>query len=211
VSCFYVLLRVQLQASTLMKDQPIKNVLAEFYTAHNLGDDGGQSNPSVRIEFTKHFHMYFPNFDARRKAVLWHDMHHLATGYSAASILGESEIAAWEIAAGCSSYRAAYFIDLSAVMLGIFINPWKVLKAYARGKRTTSLYHDSISKEDALQHTVEEIRGLLNLDTFSRDTKPTFTDLISFLLLLVFGAFYSIFSIALLPFMACYSIYVALK
>jgi len=193
-----------------MKDRPLKDLLAEFYTTHNLGDDGGESNPSVRIEFTKHFHLYFPNFDARRKAVLWHDMHNIATGYSAASILGESEIAAWEIGAGCGSYWAAFFIDLSAVMMGILINPWKVLKAYASGKRTTSLYHNRISRENALNANVHQLRTQLNLDTFSPETSPTFSDFLSFLLLIVFGAFYSLFSLTIMPLMAVYSIYIAL-
>lgn len=193
-----------------MNDRPLKDLLAEFYTAHNPGDDGGESNPSVRIEFTKHFHMYFPNFEARRKAVLWHDMHHIATGYSAASILGESEIAAWEIAAGCGTYRAAYFIDLSAVMMGILINPWKVLKAYARGKRTTNLYHDRISRKNALDFNAHQLRTQLKLDEFSKDTSPRLRDLLSFLLLLAFGAIYSILSLALTPFMALYSAYIML-
>ena len=76
-----------------MEHQTPRELLDQFYTDNNFGDDGGQASSSVKIEITPKFAFYFPNFDARRKAVLKHDIHHLLTGYET-SLSGESEISA---------------------------------------------------------------------------------------------------------------------
>ena len=64
-----------------MNDKTIRELLPGFYKEYNLGMDGGQSSSSVRIELTKNLTLYIPNFTARRKAVLKHDIHHIVTGY----------------------------------------------------------------------------------------------------------------------------------
>ena len=88
-------------------------ILTKFYTGNNLEPDGGQKSSRVKIELAAGFHFYIPNFNARRKALLKHDIHHLHTEYST-TLSGESEISAWEIASGCKKYWAAFFIDTSA-------------------------------------------------------------------------------------------------
>ncbi|RTY94987.1 hypothetical protein [Flavobacterium sp. GT3R68] len=101
------------------------------------------------MELTPNFHFYFPSFNARRKAVIEHDIHHLLTGYET-TISGESQISAWEIAAGCKRYWAAFLIDTSGLMLGIATNFSTVLSAFARGRQTKNLYHDTFSTDEAL-------------------------------------------------------------
>lgn len=193
-----------------MDNQTPREVLAKFYTDNHLDPDGGQSSSSVKIELTPRFHFYFPNFDARRKAVIKHDIHHLLTGYST-TLTGESEISAWEIASGCKSYWAAFFIDTSGVMLGIPINFWGTLKAFARGRRTKNLYDDHISTEEALDMKISDLRRQLDLETYPRDTSPTFTDFVLFSGFALFGALYSLLSLVLLPIVALYTIYIWLK
>ena len=190
-----------------MYDKTPKEILHKFYVDNNLDIDGGQNSSSVKIEVTKQFHFYFPNFDARRKAVIKHDIHHLVTGYSASSIAGESEISAWEIASGCKSYWAAFLIDTSGVMIGIPINFFGVLKAFARGRRTKNLYHDQFSTETAMEMSLDKLRELLLLDVHPINTKVTVKDVILFSVFVFFGLIYSLVSLILLPFIIMYTIF----
>ncbi|MGB4847305.1 MAG: hypothetical protein WBP41_05265 [Saprospiraceae bacterium] len=187
------------------------DLLPLFYEKNKLGDDGGLSSPVVRIEVNKSFHFYMPNYDARRKAVLWHDIHHLATGYSAATFLGECEISAWEIASGCGKYWAAFIIDTSGVVLGCLINPRKIIQAYARGRRSSNLYHDTFQVEKVMKMSIIEIRQNFGLDKAPIESKASAKDLFSLGLFLIFGGLYSLISIVQIPLLVLYNIWYAVK
>jgi len=193
-----------------MDDQTPREILSKFYSDNHLAQDGGQGSASVKIDMTPKFHFYFPNFNARRKAVIKHDIHHLLTKYNT-TLSGESEISAWEIGSGCKKYWAAFLIDTSGTMLGIPINPWGVLKAFARGRKTNNLYHDQFSTDEALDMKISDLRKHLHLDKYTQDTRPTFIDFILFLVFASFGAVYSILALTLLPFIIFYTIYIELK
>jgi hypothetical protein len=190
-----------------MDNKTPAELLPEFYKEYNLGMDGGKNSSSVRIEMTKKFVLYFPNFSARKKAVLKHDIHHLVTDYPS-TFTGETEISAWEIASGCKKYWAAWVLDMSGMMTGIIFNFWGVLKAFARGRRTRNLYYDVISTEEALNMKLSELRKILWLDKYPKNTKPDFVDFILFIPLIMVGTIYSILSLILLPFVIIYSIYI---
>ena len=190
-----------------MNNQTPREILSKFYSDNNLDADGGQASSSVKIEMTSKFHFYFPNFDARRKAVILHDIHHLVTGYTT-SLAGESEISAWEIGSGCKSYWAAFFIDTSGLMIGIPFNFFGVLKAFARGRKTKNLYHHTIPLEQAMDMKVSELKKVFYLDVYEIDTRPTLVDFILFAAFAFYGAVYSILSLLLLPFIVFYSIYI---
>jgi len=187
-----------------------KELLDKFYLDNNLGHDGGQSSSSVKIELSPKFHFYFPNFDARRKAVLKHDIHHLLTDYKT-NIAGESEISAWEIGSGCKKYWAATLINTSGVMIGIPFNFRRVLNAYSRGRRTKNLYHELYSMEEALEMNIGELKQKLLLNEFPIETKPTFVDFLRFSLFTLFGVVFSILSLVLLPFILMYSVVVSIR
>ena len=193
-----------------MNNETPRGILAKFYTDNNLGEDGGVNKPSVRIELGTMLHIYFPNFDARRKAVLKHDMHHLLTGYTTA-LTGECEISAWEIASGCKKYWAAFLLDTSGLMLGIPFYFWGTLKAFARGRRTKNLYADEFPNEQALDMKIDDLRSRLYLDKYPKDTKPTFTDLVLFIIFVLFGSLYSIILLIFLPFVILYTVYIELS
>jgi hypothetical protein len=193
-----------------MEDKTIKELLPGFYKQYNLGMDGGQSSSSVRVELTKKLILYIPNFAARRKAVLKHDIHHIVTGYTS-TMKGETEIGAWEIGSGCSHYWAAWVLDASGFMTGILFNLWGVLKAFARGRRTRNLYFDNISDDKALDMKLSEIQKLLYLDKYPRNTTPSFIDILIFAVYALAGLIYSILSILLLPFILIYTVYVKLQ
>jgi hypothetical protein len=190
-------------------DQTPGELLSKFYSDNGLEPDGGQSSSSVKIEMASWLHFYIPNFDARRKAVIRHDIHHLVTGYST-DISGESEISAWEIASGCRNYPAAFFINTSGLMMGIPLNLKGVLKAFARGRRTKNLYHASLSAEEAMNMKVSELKELLLLNEHRIDTKPRITDFLLLAGFALYGAVFSILSFVLLPFVIVYSVYTSI-
>jgi len=193
-----------------MEDKTLKELLPEFYKEYNLGEEGGNYKSSVRIEITKKIVLYIPNFKARRNAVLKHDIHHIVTGYHS-TFKGETEIGAWEIGSGCKHYWAAWVLNASGVMTGIIFNLWGILKAFARGRRTINLYHDTVSTEEALNMKLSELEKCLLLDKYPKNTRPSFVDIILFGVFSFFGLIYSILSILLLPFILGYTIYIQLQ
>jgi len=62
----------------------------------------------------------FPSTANRKKALPLHDFHHILTGYGT-NWIGEAEIGAWELRAGCNSL-VAYSLNGSAAVLGLFIS-----------------------------------------------------------------------------------------
>ena len=168
-----------------------REILSKFYEDHHLDADGGQSKSYVKIDITSKFHFYFPNFDARKKAVIKHDIHHLLTEYET-TVAGESEISAWEVASGCKSYWAAFLIDVSGAALGFLTNFWGVFKAFARGLRTKNLYHDTFTTEQALDMKIGDLRTAFNLDKYTKEFKPSVADFVLFMLFAFFSTIYSI-------------------
>jgi hypothetical protein len=187
--------------------QTPRQLLPGFYKQYNLEDDGGQNSPYVRIEFTKNFALYFPNFAARRKAVFKHDVHHIATGY-ASTYKGETEIGAWEIASGCRQYWVAFVLDMSAFMTGLLFNPLGVYRAFVKGRRTRNLYTNNFTDEQIMDMPLSSIRESLKLNNYPENNMGNLFDLLLFLMLVLFGIVYSVLSILLLPFVLIYSLYI---
>jgi hypothetical protein len=183
-----------------------RELLNEFYLKNNLGQDGGNSEPYVRIELYKNISIYFPNFDARRKVVLKHDVHHLLTGYSTV-LKGETEISAWELASGCSRYPAAFAINLHGMMMGVPFNLKGIFKAFVKGRRTKNLYADPFTNEEALDMPIADLRKYLLLDTY-KDARSTLADWFGFIGMLFLGALNSLLSLILLPVIGLYTLYV---
>jgi len=187
--------------------QTPRELLPGFYKEYNLSDDGGQSNPRVKVELTKKIFLYIPNFDARRKAVLKHDVHHIATGYTS-TFKGETEIGAWEIASGVRHYWVAFVLDMSGMMTGMLFNPLGVYKAFVRGRRTKNLYSDNLTDEQIMNTPLSTIKDNLLLNTYPGNKLGNVADLFLFILLILFGIIYSALSLLLLPFVLLYTLYV---
>ena len=98
----------------------------------------------------------FPNTASRRRAVPLHDLHHIATGYQT-SLTGEAEISAWELAAGCGDYWAAWLLNSGGFALGLLIAPRRTYRAFVRGRRCRALYHQGW-RDSLLTRTVGELR-----------------------------------------------------
>jgi hypothetical protein len=133
-----------------------------YYEINHFGADGGDSLQWVPIKFLG-LTFYIPNTDGRRRAVRIHDLHHIVTGYQT-DLRGESEIAAWELASGCWRWPAALGLNLTGLGLGAVIAPRRILRAWARGRRTRNLYTERGGIDHLLPRTVDETRAALGLD-----------------------------------------------
>ncbi len=118
---------------------PLRHARTEYFRQAGFGPDGGYGARWVKVQLGP-LPVWFPNTQGRRRAVRLHDLHHIATGY-ATSLVGEAEIGAWELAAGCADYYAAWLLNIGAVAIGLLIAPRRVWQAFLRGRSCTTLYH----------------------------------------------------------------------
>jgi hypothetical protein len=133
----------------------------DYFERNGFGADGGYGARWVKVPLGP-VTTAFPNTAARVRAVRYHDLHHVVTGY-ATDLVGEAEIAAWELASGCRGFVAAWVLNLSALAIGLALAPKALLRAFVRGRRTRNLYGASV--DDALLDArVETVRARLGLD-----------------------------------------------
>jgi hypothetical protein len=108
----------------------ILDELKLYWEKHNLPKDGG-----VKDKFNEakigNFSFKYPNLDG--KALILHDINHLLTGYHT-NWKGECEVSAWELASGGrKGYPRTWIYPISLFVLGIFICPFRTLKAFQKG------------------------------------------------------------------------------
>ena len=131
-----------------------------LYLAANGFSVGDYDAPTFTIAISG-LPLRFPNTKGRKRAIPLHDLHHILTGYGT-DWVGEAEIGAWELRAGCNSF-ITYYLNGWAVIIGLFISPRRVWQAFraARGQRT--LYFDPAPYGRLLQMTVGEVRKRLGI------------------------------------------------
>jgi len=190
-----------------MDDLPVKVALPIFRKEFNLDIPGGDDE-IVRIVIGR-IVLYIPNFETRKKIVLLHDIHHLATGYSA-FFKGETEISAWELSAGCYNNWVAFIINIYAFMIGLIINPTKVWRAWVRGRNTRTLYFMGYPYDELLQKTVGAIKKELGL-MGGTNHRMLLKTIVSFILMIIIGLAVSILSILLVPLTIFFTLYIRLK
>lgn len=91
----------------------------------------------------------------------WHDLHHVATGYST-GLIGEAEISAYELRAGCRS-AMILILCLGAIGIGLFVAPRRILRAWQRAKGASTLYYTRIEYDALLEMNVTELQWHLGL------------------------------------------------
>ena len=146
----------------------LRQALDIFFAKHNLGEECGLNSNWAYLDF-KWFRIPFPNPESRKKALIFHDIHHIVTGYES-DWQGEAEIAAWEVSTGCGEYGAAWFLDTGGIAMGVIFFPLKTFRAFIRGRRTKNLYLSNYKKEDLLQMSIREVQEKLNLIDY--DSSP---------------------------------------
>lgn len=144
----------------------VRDGRAQYFQAQNIPPDGGYEDRWVPVTLGP-LRFAFPNTSARRRAVRFHDLHHVATSYGTDHV-GESEIAAFEIGGGCGPHAPAWVLNLLAMVLGLGNEPSRLLPAFVRGRRSGTLYHAPWD-ESVLDLSVGELRARLGLD---RDLSP---------------------------------------
>ena len=118
------------------------------------------SAPTYTIKFWA-VPVKFPNTKAHQWATPLHDLHHILTGFQT-DWMGEAEVAAWELRAGCKTL-IVYWLDSWAIVIGLFISPVRVWRAFCAAKSQRTLYRDPQLCERVLQMTVGEVRQRLGL------------------------------------------------
>lgn len=139
----------------------VRDARAEFFRLAGLPSDGGYSARSIHFRIGM-VSFALPNSAARKKAVPLHDLHHLVTGYDT-SWTGEAEVAAWELASGCRSYRAAWLLNLLTFPLGLMIAPMRTWRAFQRGRSSANLYASQWD-EKWLESSLGQLRARLMPD-----------------------------------------------
>ncbi len=146
----------------------LRAALAVYFEVNGFGPDGGYTASWVTGKFGP-IPFAFPNFEARVRAVRFHDLHHVVTGYQTDGP-GEGEISAWEIGSGCADYWAAWLLNLGGMPAGCLLAPGRVFRAFVRGRHSANLYRHEYDSE-LLATSVDEIRQqLLSGETISATT-----------------------------------------
>jgi hypothetical protein len=99
-----------------------------------------------------------------------HDLHHVATGYGT-GLVGEAEISAYELRAGCRSF-IVHLLCFGAILCAVFVAPRRIVRAWRRARGARTLYYTTIPYETLLGMSVAELRRHLNLAPDSREGRP---------------------------------------
>lgn len=116
----------------------VRDAIERHYSEVGIAADGGSSERWV-VPKLGPVPVPFPNTRSRRKALALHDVNHVVSGVSSGNV-GEAEISAWELGSGgCGTYVAAWALDLAG-MLGFFLWPARVIRAFAAGRTMRNVY-----------------------------------------------------------------------
>jgi hypothetical protein len=102
-----------------------------------------------------------PNTQGRLRAVRYHDLHHVVTGYET-TLRGEFEISACELGAGCRDFVAAWVLNLAGLAAGLLSMPKRTWRAFLRGRHSRSLYNEDL--RTLLRENVGQVRARTGLD-----------------------------------------------
>lgn len=113
--------------------------------------------PTVAIPIGP-FTIHLPNTKGRKKLIRFHDLHHVATGYGT-DIIGEGEIGAWELGAGCTNL-AGYVYNGLAMLTGLFLAPRRITAALRHGRRGVTLYKLALSEDEVTELLAQPVTAL---------------------------------------------------
>lgn len=151
------------------ENQNLRDARTEYFERSGFAADGGYDDKWVAVDLGR-FTIKFPNSDARKRAVRYHDLHHVVTGY-ATDLKGEAEISAWEIASSCRDMVAAWILNLLAFGHVLIREPRALYRAFIRGRQSNNLY--LYNYDDALlARSVSEVREELGLDSEVQEPTP---------------------------------------
>jgi len=138
----------------------LQSARARYFEANGFGRNGGYDSAWVDFKLGP-VPFPFPNTTPRKRAVQYHDLHHILTGYGT-NFAGELEISAWEIGSGCKGYAAAWQLNLGGMAAGALGMPRKTWAAFRRGRSSRNLYGSRI--DEVLHRSVGDVRRELGID-----------------------------------------------
>jgi hypothetical protein len=140
----------------ITSDLTLREARDLFYKAHGFPENGRVSKDKWSLISCRDLKIYLPNFEWRKKALPFHDLHHILTGYELCPT-GEFQIAAWEFAAGKypNIFTTCFCVPL--VSMGAILIPSRQFRAFIRGRRSRTLYKGH-TYEQLLDMTVGEVR-----------------------------------------------------
>lgn len=187
-------------SATYPEEMPVTQARARYFEDNGFGADGGYDDAFVELALGP-VKIPFPNTKGRARAVRYHDLHHLVTGYGT-DFASETAISAWEIGAGCGTSVAAWLIDLSAMGVGIVAQPRLTWRAFLRGRRSKSLFMEPF--EPLLALSVGELRARVAVPDAEAPLRGRAVDALAFGAASVGGAIAAplvlLGTLALLPF-----------
>lgn len=137
-------------------DTTLREARDLFYAAHEFPQDGGVTRAKWSPIGCRDLKVYLPNFKWRRKAIPFHDLHHIVADYEFCPT-GEFQVAAWEFAAGKYPNIFTTLFCIPLVSMGALSIPKKQFRAFVRGRRSRTLY-GNYDYETLLNKTLGEIR-----------------------------------------------------
>ena len=150
----------RMQNSSVYSDDLLMQEARDLHFAANGFSICNYKEPTFTIGIFG-FTLTFPNSEERQRAVPLHDLHHVLTGYGT-DWIGEAEIGAWELRGGCNSF-ITYFLNGSGVMIGLFLAPSRVWRAFRAARAQRTLYNDHVPYDQLLQMTVGELRNRVGI------------------------------------------------
>ena len=151
---------MSLRAATVYPDTlTLREARDRFFAANGFRVED-YSAPTYTVKLWR-LPLKLPNTKAHQWATPLHDLHHILTGYGP-DWIGEAEIAAWELRAGCRTL-VVYWLDLSGVVIGLLISPARVWRAFRAARGQRALYRDAALRESAIEMTVGEVRARLRI------------------------------------------------
>jgi ubiquinone biosynthesis protein Coq4 len=139
-----------------MKEETVKNS-RDRYLAENSLDLESYAAKNFPLYVWK-WTVYIPN----PGLLQFHDLHHVVTGYGT-GLTGEAEISAYELRGGCHSV-GIFMLCIGALLIGIFISPKRIWRAWKQAKGTKTLYDTGISYEKLLEMNVSDLREHLGIE-----------------------------------------------
>lgn len=132
----------------------------DAYLRANGFTTAGYAEPSVELSAGP-FTFRVPNPPARQRAIAQHDVHHVLTGYGT-DLVGEAEVGAWELRAGCTT-PFLYFINLTAALMGLLLAPRRVARAWWRGRGQSTLYRAGLGAGEVAGLSIGALRSRLGI------------------------------------------------
>ncbi|HSC83047.1 MAG TPA: hypothetical protein VLC30_05475 [Pseudomonas sp.] len=129
----------------------LKEELAAFYRRCGFAEAADRQACTVPV-YTGCLLVPLPNIETRHRYLKYHDLHHLATGYSTGRI-GEGEVSAWELGTG-SMLNSPLLgsMNLIALSTGLVLEPRRMWRAFQRGWHSRNLYPARMRQQIDQEH-----------------------------------------------------------